>query len=677
MTNDIEEKTVILAKIERHLEGLSLNGIFKIDSRIGEGGMSEIYKGHNIQTDEDVAIKVILPELAQDQQMVSLFRREALILNRLNHEAIVRYHVFSHDSSADLLYMAMEFVDGPTLHKLMKKRSLTQLEACNLIYRIASGMATAHSDGIIHRDLSMDNIILVKGDVSQAKVIDFGIARANETNEATIIQSGFAGKYNFVSPEQVGLFGAQIGPASDIYSLGLTFAASLLGKPLNMTGSHADVVMKRQSVPNLSSMNPGVKPIIERMLQPNPHHRFSQMNDVVEAIKPLIGESAYQKEKKHTVKKKNRDTVPSSQQERHQPKRSYLLPLATILMLLCLSCWLIFTQTEKGQEIYQTAYHFLKSISIEVDNKTLTDKEAKSTYKVESEGTLSSIQKPPRPLEEKRPTQETLTRNLSQNKNFYEAASVEKAQKSTKTKEILDLVQESANETLNKTIAVTSKKNQRTAALQPENPIPETAITPVEWVHKFNAGHCFYASGEQTAKQSIQIEGFGLNVFPFQDMEQRFKSAFNFEPSIGVRLITHSQCPIINFVQDNKQVLESQHFTLKNDRLKLRESLVGNLTGILGKSVNLFVATPDGIMVNVTSLAKRIDDEVTITIPHNAFASQAGDTYLLFATISDLSLKSLRTARETNLNKFFETISQEIIQRNIKLITSIKYIRKL
>ena len=115
----------------------------------------------------------------------------------------------------------MEFVDGRSLSDILADGPLTFEALLKLMRRIASGLQAAHEHGIIHRDVSPDNIIVPLGDVTRAKIIDFGIARSTQVGDKTIIGSGFAGKANYVSPEQVGLVRQRGDAKSDIYSLGL------------------------------------------------------------------------------------------------------------------------------------------------------------------------------------------------------------------------------------------------------------------------------------------------------------------------------------------------------------------------------------------------------------------------------------------------------------------------
>ena len=157
---------------------------------------------------------------------------------------------------------------------------------------MASGLAAAHEAGVIHRDLSPDNIILPGGKVGRAKIIDFGIARSANVGGETLLGGVFAGKYNFVSPEQLGMYGGEVTDRSDIYSLGLVMAAALRGASLNMSGSQVEVIEKRRVVPDLSAVDESLRPIIEAMLQPNPEDRPQDMAEIADWVAPVRAAAA-------------------------------------------------------------------------------------------------------------------------------------------------------------------------------------------------------------------------------------------------------------------------------------------------------------------------------------------------------------------------------------------------
>jgi hypothetical protein len=253
--------------------GTRLNGIYEIDRMIGVGGMGEVYRSHEIQTGTTVAIKMLLPEMAENEAALALFRREASALHYLMHEAIVRYFVFTVEPVLQRPYLAMEFVDGRSLADILEEGPLTFEALLRLMRRVASGLRAAHERGIIHRDVSPDNIIIPQNDVARAKIIDFGIARSTQLGDATIIGTGFAGKHSYVSPEQIGLFGGDVTMKSDIYSFGLVLFYALTGQKLDMGGSQFQLVEKRRRVPDLGAVDARIRPLLEKMLQPDPEER--------------------------------------------------------------------------------------------------------------------------------------------------------------------------------------------------------------------------------------------------------------------------------------------------------------------------------------------------------------------------------------------------------------------
>jgi serine/threonine protein kinase len=272
--------------------GTRLNGIYEIDEMIGSGGMGEIYRSHELQTGAAVAIKMLLPDMAENEAALGLFRREAAALHNLPHDAIVRYFLFTVEPTLQRPYLAMEFVDGRSLSEILQAGPLKFEVLVKLVKRVASGFQAAHERGIIHRDVSPDNIIVPQDDVTRAKIIDFGIARQVQAGDPTIIGSGFAGKENYVSPEQVGLFGGDVTPKSDIYSLGLVIFYAFTGQKLDMGGTQFQIVEKRRHVPDLSLVDSRLRPLLEQMLQPDPSNRLASMADIANWTFPSEGKTS-------------------------------------------------------------------------------------------------------------------------------------------------------------------------------------------------------------------------------------------------------------------------------------------------------------------------------------------------------------------------------------------------
>lgn len=286
----MEERTVVESgRRIRAGPGTRLNDLYEIDALIAVGGMGEVFRGHVIETGDPVAIKTIRPELAEQPQALALFRKEASALHTVHHGAVVRYYVFSVDRRLGLPYLAMEYVTGESLADRLKRGALDFESVEILRRRVAGGLQAAHEAGIVHRDVAPDNVILPDGDPARAKIIDFGIARSPAGQ--TVIGDGFAGKYAYVSPEQLGLQGGAVTPRSDIYSLGLVLAQASRGRPLDMGDSPAEFVARRSRVPDLAGVDARLEPLLETMLQPDPRRRPESMA-AVEAWRPRQRPSA-------------------------------------------------------------------------------------------------------------------------------------------------------------------------------------------------------------------------------------------------------------------------------------------------------------------------------------------------------------------------------------------------
>jgi serine/threonine protein kinase len=260
--------------------GSIIGHTYRIEAFLARGGMGEVYRASHVELNTEHAIKIILPELANNQRIVDLFRREASVLRNVRHDAVVAYDGVFRDENARL-YLVMEFADGPSLSKLMRERPLDADEVRQLRDRLADGLAVAHDKGVVHRDISPDNVILPGGDLDKAKIIDFGISKAVDPEVKTIIGDDFAGKYSYVSPEQLGMFGGKIDGRSDIYSLGLVLAAAALGEPLDMGLSPISVIEARRAVPDLSRVPAAVRADLAAMLQPDPAQRPQTMRELI------------------------------------------------------------------------------------------------------------------------------------------------------------------------------------------------------------------------------------------------------------------------------------------------------------------------------------------------------------------------------------------------------------
>ena len=195
-----------------------INDRYEIHKRIGRGGMADVFSARDLLLDRQVAIKVLFPEFATDENFVERFRREAQSAANLSHPNIV--NVYDWGKYEGTYFIAMEEVKGRTLSDVLKQqRQLTSKQAAEVAGEVAAALGFAHANGVAHRDIKPANILI--GSNGQVKVADFGIARMmNAPTEANLTQAGSVmGTATYFSPEQAQ--GAQPDPRSDLYSLGI------------------------------------------------------------------------------------------------------------------------------------------------------------------------------------------------------------------------------------------------------------------------------------------------------------------------------------------------------------------------------------------------------------------------------------------------------------------------
>ena len=212
-------------RVSDPLVGQVLDGRYLVRSRIARGGMATVYLALDQRLDREVAVKVMHPNLADDEDFLHRFTREARSAARLSHPGIVQvYDQGQHDGVA---FLAMEHVPGRTLRDLMNERgTLTARESLDLLEPVLDALGAAHAAGLVHRDVKPENVLL--GDDGRLKVADFGLARA--VNSATTSQTGLLlGTVAYLAPEQVerGLADAR----SDVYAAGVMLYELLTGHP--------------------------------------------------------------------------------------------------------------------------------------------------------------------------------------------------------------------------------------------------------------------------------------------------------------------------------------------------------------------------------------------------------------------------------------------------------------
>ncbi|MDO5533759.1 MAG: serine/threonine-protein kinase [Propionibacteriaceae bacterium] len=199
--------------MQRLQPGLVLAGRYTMVRHVASGGMGQVWEAFDETLERTVALKIMHPHTQDEFALVERFRDEARFAAQLSHPNTVTIHDFGeHDG---LVFLVMEFVDGPTLGAVLAAGPLSAADVRRLLGQLAAALAVAHAAGIIHRDIKPANI-LINGD--QAQLMDFGIARSIDTDSRTLT-GNVLGTAHYLSPEQA--MGQTVGPPTDVYGLGV------------------------------------------------------------------------------------------------------------------------------------------------------------------------------------------------------------------------------------------------------------------------------------------------------------------------------------------------------------------------------------------------------------------------------------------------------------------------
>jgi Tol biopolymer transport system component len=277
-------------------------GRYEIRSKIGEGGMGEVYLARDPQLGRDVAIKVLPPSYSQDAERLHRFEQEACAASALNHPNILSiYDVGTHDGSS---YIVSELLEGETLRQRLGVGGLVQRRVIDFALQIAHGLAAAHDKGIVHRDLKPDNIFITKD--GRVKILDFGIAKLTQpdgnysqteipTRRVDTDPGVVIGTVGYMSPEQVK--GRTVDHRSDIFSFGAILYEMLSGRRAFHGESAAETMsaILKEDPPDLSETNQRISPALERLvnhcLEKNPEERFHSVSDLAFALEAISGTS--------------------------------------------------------------------------------------------------------------------------------------------------------------------------------------------------------------------------------------------------------------------------------------------------------------------------------------------------------------------------------------------------
>lgn len=271
-------------------QGMLLGNRYEIQGIIGTGGMADVYKAKDRVLDRFVAVKVLKGELCNDANLIERFRAEAKAAARLSHPNIVR--VFDVDSQAGIHYIVMELVEGVTLKKYIERKGkVPSEEAIMIVLHVLAGMEAAHQNGIIHRDIKPQNIIIsMNGEV---KVTDFGIARVSSNQTISI---NTLGSVHYSSPEQAR--GAHSDFRTDIYSLGVTLYEMVTGRvPFDGESTVAIALMHLQDTPVRpsvynSQISTSLEKIILKCMQKSPTARYQSTTALAADLKMALSDAS-------------------------------------------------------------------------------------------------------------------------------------------------------------------------------------------------------------------------------------------------------------------------------------------------------------------------------------------------------------------------------------------------
>ena len=267
----------------------ALAGRYSLQRELGRGGMGIVFLAHEVALDRPVALKLLPSELANREDVRSRFLQEARTAAKLSHPHIVP--IFAVDEVDGFVFFAMALIDGETLGERVRSRGpLSDADATRLMREVGWALAYAHLQGVVHRDVKPDNILLERG-TGRAVIMDFGIAQVGAVSEAVSEAEGtnqVLGTAELMSPEQAK--GAQVDARSDLYSLGAVGFYAVSGR-FPFEGSSASVVLAKhvtEPAPPVASLAPQVSAplarVIDRCLRKEPDARFADGGAIADAL---------------------------------------------------------------------------------------------------------------------------------------------------------------------------------------------------------------------------------------------------------------------------------------------------------------------------------------------------------------------------------------------------------
>ncbi len=295
------------------LIGKMIGQKYRIDEVLGTGGLGVVYKGYDLLLSRPVAIKTLFASHELDAKALLRFQREAQAAIRLKHPNIVSVQDFGIYEGTP--YLIMEYVEGCPLSTLTGEGALEPDRALRLLRQLCSGLALAHKNGIVHRDVKPQNLIVTKlaDGTEQLEIIDFGIARFVDREDAkNITQTGeIFGTPNYMSPEQC--TGKQADQTADVYSAGCVAFEMFAGKPPFSGDSTFEVLMKHVEEPapvlEGSKLPRGVSIVIERALEKEPSKRYATAQEMLDDVDLVMSGRSPERHGRRIKKKRSAKQV--------------------------------------------------------------------------------------------------------------------------------------------------------------------------------------------------------------------------------------------------------------------------------------------------------------------------------------------------------------------------------
>jgi serine/threonine-protein kinase len=273
---------------------------YRIDEMISEGAMGRVYLAHHVRLSKRFAIKILFGDLAAQRAMRDRFAQEAEAASRLEHRNLVSVVDFG-ESETGLLYLVMEYIEGRTLQEILTEEgSFTEERTIRIAHDLCRGLRHLHARGLIHRDLKLDNVVVVHDrDVEVPKIVDFGIALLPTETNARLTRAGvIVGTPAFMAPEQA--FGDLVDARADLFSLGVVLYHLLVGcGPFDGNAFELIQKMVTAPMPPFVERNPKcsvsreLEAIVMKLLERQPGDRFDSAQALIEALEALPGKRTW------------------------------------------------------------------------------------------------------------------------------------------------------------------------------------------------------------------------------------------------------------------------------------------------------------------------------------------------------------------------------------------------